>query len=350
VHLNDSGRNGGGDRPVRVEDVAREAGVSPITVSRALSSPQKLKPETLERVMTAVAKTGYVVNPIASSLRSGRSSIVMVFVASLRNPIFANAIQGTMEAFEGSRFKLMFSQVGYSGELRSDIVETVIPFRPAAVMFTGVVEDPELRRAVKSLNVPVMEMWGGPQAPIDMLVGSSTYEAGRVMGRHFGMQGFRRIAHFGHTVGRGADRLRGFRDGLSEYGRTIDRLVPMEGTSSLSDGSSAFDAILDTMPDCDAIFCGTDLLAVGALIAANRRGIAVPERVALAGFGDLDFASQIDPGITSVDVSDHEMGRRAGEMLRDRLEGAATVEPVIHLPVTLKVRASTGAKNENSGP
>jgi LacI family gluconate utilization system Gnt-I transcriptional repressor len=291
--------------------------------------------------MEAVERTGYVVNPIASTLRSGRSSIVTVFVSSLRNPIFANAIQGTMDAFEGSRFQLMFSQVGYAGGQRSDIVQNVIPFRPAAVMFTTVVEDPALRRDLKALNVPIMEMWSSGQEPLDMLVGSSTYEAGQVMGRHFAERGYRRIAYFGHTLSRGADRLRGFREALAESGRTVAHVLPMEGTSRLADGSAAFDAILEAMPDCDAIFCGTDLLAVGALIAANRSGIPVPGQVALAGYGDLDFASQIEPGITTVDISDYEMGRRAGEMLRQRLEGEAIREPVIHLPVTLKARAST---------
>ncbi len=92
--LNDSDTAGGGRRPVRIEDVAREAGVSPITVSRALATPQKVKQETRERVLQAVEKTGYVVNSIASSLRSGRSSIVTVFVASLLNPHFASAVQG----------------------------------------------------------------------------------------------------------------------------------------------------------------------------------------------------------------------------------------------------------------
>ena len=106
--MNHMGKDGGrAARPVRVEDVAREAGVSPITVSRALSAPHKVRPETRERVMAAVLKTGYVVNSIASSLRSGRSSTVTVFVASLLNPHFAAAMQGALDAFEGSRFRLM---------------------------------------------------------------------------------------------------------------------------------------------------------------------------------------------------------------------------------------------------
>jgi LacI family gluconate utilization system Gnt-I transcriptional repressor len=112
--LKDTSRANGAGRTVRVEDVAREAGVSPITVSRALSAPHKVKSDTRQRVMEAVARTGYVVNTIASTLRSGRSPIVTVFVASLENPHFASAVQGALDAFEGSRFHLMFAQTGYS--------------------------------------------------------------------------------------------------------------------------------------------------------------------------------------------------------------------------------------------
>src|SRR5690606_27569977 len=100
---------------VRVEDVAREAGVSPITVSRALNTPSLVREETRERVNQAVARTGYVVNSIASTLRSGRSKIITVFVASLQNPHLSAEAQGIIDAFEGTLYRLMFSQTGWRG-------------------------------------------------------------------------------------------------------------------------------------------------------------------------------------------------------------------------------------------
>ncbi len=247
--------------------MAREAGVSPITVSRALSAPQKVRAETRERVMDAVARTGYVVNPIASSLRSGRSSIVTVFTASLQSPHFAAAMQGTIDAFEGSRFQLMFAQTGYSEHLRADVVEASLPFRPAGVMFTGVVRDEDTRQALRRLGVPVMEMWGDGIDAIDMLVGSSTLEGGRLMGQHFGERGYRHIAYCGHTVDRGSERLDGFRSGLQPFGADVELVLPLEGTRTFADGMAAMERVLTALPNCDAVFFGTDVLAAGAMLA-----------------------------------------------------------------------------------
>lgn len=329
------------DRAVRVEDVAREAGVSPITVSRALRTPELVKPETRQRVAEAVARTGYVVNSIASSLRSGRSAIVTVFVASLRNAHFANAIQGTLDAFEGSRFRLMFAQTGEDDELGPDAVESVAPFRPAGVIFTGVVRNPQSRALLQALGAPVVEMWSDSGSPLDMYVGSSTREGGRLMGDYFGRGGWRRIVYCGHVRGRGAERLDGFRAGLSAHGIAVALVHPMNGTNGLGEGMAAFDDILAECPDCDAIFFGTDIMAIGALLRARQRGIAVPGQISIAGYGDLEFARLVEPPLTTVRVEDYLLGRRAGEMLLSRLGGAELTEPVIHVPVTLEVRGST---------
>ena len=331
----------GPNRPVRVEDVARVAGVSPITVSRALSYPHKVKDETRKRVADAVAQTGYVVNSFASSLRSGRSSIITVFVSSLQNPHFAASMQGIVDAFESSNFHLMFAQTGYSEALEIDVVNSVLPFRPAGVVFTGVVRSDETRAALQRLGTPVMEMWGYRPDPIDMLVGFSNADGGRLIGEHFGQQGFKHIAYSGHTLERGVERIAGFRAGLEAYGATLELLVPMEGTRSISDGMTALDQILRDLPNCDAVFFGTEILAVGASLRARKLGIAMPSQLAIAGFGDLDFAPHLLPPLTSVHLADYDMGLAAGRMLLRRLNGEVIANPIQVLPVTLEIRAST---------
>jgi LacI family gluconate utilization system Gnt-I transcriptional repressor len=332
------------NRAVRVEDVAREAGVSPITVSRALSSPHKVKPETRQRVMEAVARTGYVVNSIASSLRSGRSSIVTVFVASLQNPHFATAVQGALEAFEGSRFHLMFAQTGYSQPLGAEIVETVKPFRPAGVMFTGVVLGDEAREAMRRFGVPVVEVWGEPSKAIDIVAGASIFEGTRMMGEHFAEQGYRRVAYCGQTHMPGGIGLDGFRQGYEAEGRKLAYVLAKEGTGTLARGISSLDEILAAVPDCDAIFFGSDLLACGAMIRGRDRGIDIPGQIAIGGYGDLEFASHLNPPLTTLHASDYETGKLAGKGLRQRLEGGPASDPVIQVPMRLVVRASTPRK------
>ena len=342
--MNNSEKFGGADKSVRVEDVAREAGVSPITVSRALSTPQKVRPETRQRVMEAVSRTGYVVNSIASSLRSGRSSIVTVFVASLLNPHFAAAMQGALDAFEGSRFRLMFTQSGYVDEIEAEIVEVIRPFGPAAVMFAGTPLRAAARDALRRVGVPIMEMWSGADDPIDMVAGASIEAGAYLMGEHFVRRGYRHIVYAGQTKVPGGIGLAGFRRGVEETGGKLGFTLAIEGTGTLSAGIDALDRIRKEYPECDAIYFGSDLLAVGAQIAARQRGLQLPRDLAMSGYGDLEFARHLTPALTTVQVSDYETGRLAGLALRKRLETGERSGPIIQVPMHLIVRDSTPAK------
>ena len=325
---------------MRIEDVAREAGVSPITVSRALSSPEKVRTETRQRVLDAVEKTGYVVNSIASSLRSGRSSIVTVFVSSLLNPHLAAAIQGALDAFEGSRYRLMFAQTGLTEGVKAEIVELIRPFSPAAVMFVAIPVLGAARDRLRATGVPVMEVWGG-EVPVDMAEGASIADGARLMGAHFARQGYRHIAYCGLTRTPGGAGLEGFRAGLEAGGAALGHVLSFEGSASLASGIAAFHQIRASYPQCDAIYFGSDLLAVGAQLAARASGLALPADMAMAGYGDLDFAAHATPPLTTIEVSDYETGRRAGQALRTRLEGGTPSGPVIQVPMRLIVRDST---------
>jgi LacI family transcriptional regulator, gluconate utilization system Gnt-I transcriptional repressor len=311
-------------------------------VSRALSHPDKVKDETRQRILAAVSETGYVLNRFASSLRSGSSRIVQVFASNLVNPHFATSIQGTIDAFEGSPFHLMFAQIGYSEMLEVDVVNTALPFRPAGVIFTGVVRAEATREALSKLDIPIVEMWGHSDDPLDMLVGFSNTDGGRLMGEHFGQRGFRRIAYSGHATERGAERIAGFRDGLGKYSAELALIHPMEGTRGVTDGMGAFDDILASLPGCDAMFFGTDVLAIGALLRAQERNIAVPGQVAIAGFGGLDFTAHVKPGLTTLNIEGYEMGLTAGRMMLARLNDETVERPIFDYPITLIERQSTG--------
>lgn len=323
---------------VRVEDVAREAGVSPITVSRTLSNPEKVREETRKRVEAAVAKTGYVLNRFASSLRSGRSTIISAFVSNLSNPHFATAIQGCADALEGSRYHLLMAQTGYSDHMQTSMLHEVLPFRPAAILFTGLVSSEALREQLANMDIPVVEMWDYRPDPVDMLVGFSNAEGGRLLGAHFAERGYETIAFVGRTEDRGQQRLSGFIQGL---GRAPDLVLPIEGGSNINDGMAALTRILEELPDCDAILFGSDILAVGALLQARKLKIDIPGQLAIAGYGDLEFSRHVTPAITTVHVSGYEMGYAAGEMLLKRLNGEAITDRVMVTPIHLEVRETT---------
>lgn len=331
----------GTERAVRVEDVARLAGVSPITVSRTLRTPDLVKPETRRRVSEAVAKTGYVVNSIASSLRSGQSSFISVLVASLRNVHYAAGVQGLIDAFEGSHFKLTFAQAGYAEDISAEQVRAMLPFKPAAFVFLGVVRDLEAREYLGSLDIPVLEMWGEAVSPIDMLVKSPAAQAGGLLGEHFAQMDFQSIVYVGHTGSRAHSRIEGIRAALQRHGKDLALVLPVEGTTEIEDGIAVVDTVLGRLPDCDAMMFGTDVLAAGAMLRLQELGIAIPGRIAVSGYGDLDFSGHLRPGLTTIRTSPYEVGRRGGELLLQRLSGGELDSPVIQVPLSLQVREST---------
>lgn len=329
------------NRPVRVEDVARVAGVSPITVSRALSYPEKVKEETRKRVAEAVAQTGYVVNSFASSLRSGRSPVVAVFSSNVRNPHFANVLLGCTEVLEDNGYQLLHARVGESAEEQRRRIASMTPFRPAAMLFTDLLKPDLDRGIISSQGIPVVEMWDQRTDPVDMLVTMWEEEAGRTMGRHFVERGYTRIAYAGLLFERGRCRLDGFRAALREAGRECELVLSLSEGWEPDAGAAAFDEIVARLPDCDAILFGSDILAAGALSAARRRKIGVPTDIAVAGFGDIPVASHLDPPLTSLGVSSLEMGRRAGQMLLSRLGGREIGERIVSYPAVLHAREST---------
>lgn len=325
-------------RAVRVEDVAREAGVSPITVSRALSNPEKVRAETRQKVEEAVARTGYVVNRFASTLRSGRSTLIPVFVPSLENPHVARAVQGCIDALDGSRYHVLMAQTGASEQMQATMLAEVLPFRPAALVFNGMIHSEKMREQLRAMAIPVMEMWELMADPIDMMVGLCNRESGSLLGKHFRQRRFTKVAYVGRTTDGGAVRMTGFAEA---FGRNFDHVLQLADERSFNDGMLGFAAVMKALPDCDAILFGSDVLAVGAMLQARKMHIPVPGQVAIAGYGDLEFAPHISPSLTTVHVSAYDMGRLAGTMLRKKLGGEAIPETKVVTPVRLECRDST---------
>jgi LacI family gluconate utilization system Gnt-I transcriptional repressor len=220
----------------------------------------------------------------------------------------------------------------------------MLPFRPAAILFTGVVRNEGARAYLKSLNVPVMEMWGETDDPVDMLVSSPGFRGGELLGEHLGEQGYRRIAYVGHTNSRSSVRIDGVNAALQKYGCQISLLIPVEGTSEMEDGVAAFDQIKAQLPDVDAMMFGTDVLAAGALVRAQELGIAVPGQLGITGYGDLFFAGHTRPALTSIRTSAYTVGQTAGKMLLSRLGGHLPAERIIQVPVHLEVRGTTARR------
>ncbi len=334
------GRETTGGAPPRIEVVASRAGVAPITVSRVLRHPEKVNVETRRRVLEAIEATGYASNPHARALRSGRSNIVVAFVSNILSQQFGLAVRTFAAELEPDGYEVMVGQTSYSYAKEVAMIQSLRGIRPAAVMFTGVIELEENRRALRELDIPVVETWAFPRDPIDMLVGFSNVDAGAMAARRLASAGHRRVAFVGRASGRGVLRLDGFRRAAAESGQEIVREIILRDVSGLADGRAAYRALAADRRGAEAVFCANDLLAAGFLIEARTDGLVIPRDLAIIGFGDNDVATQGDPGLTTITFDAETIGRTAGRLVLDRFSGVTSAEVHRTVPLTIVERGS----------
>lgn len=327
------------EQPVRMKDVAHAAGVSTITVSRALNTPGKLAPATLRVVRAAIERLRYVPNLTAGSLSSNRSRIVAVIVPTIASSIFSETINGLAQTLAPHRYQLLLGQTGYRAAEESALVDAFLGRRVDGLVLTGVVHARGVRSRLQRSGIPVVETWDLTARPIDMVVGFSNRAAGHAAALYLTAKGYRSLAFIGGTDDRSAKRLAGFREGARE-GRAVTvpaTLLPV--SSSPSDAAAALAGMLARQAP-RAVFCTNDMLAAGVLFECVRRRIDVPGRLAVMGFADLPIAAAIEPSLTSVQVHATEIGQRAGAMLLRSLAGDLSGERIVDLGFSVVERAS----------
>jgi len=325
----------------RMEDVARLAGVSIITVSRVINQPDKVAPATRARVEAAIARIGYVPNLTAGSLASAKSRIIGAIVPTIDNSIFAETIRGLSQTLGPRGYQLLLGQTGYDSGAEDELVAAFLGRRVDGLVLTGVQHSALTRKRLVGAGIPVVETWDLSPSPIDMVAGFSNYAAGRELARHLLARNYRRLGAAGGADERTTARLAGFQDAVNEVqGATMTRLLLPAGTS-FEGGRDALGQLLARNAHLDAIFFSNDVLAVGALMECRRRNLRVPEDLAIAGFADLDVAAVCEPPLTTVHVGSRQIGTEAARLLLTRLEGGDVEEPVRDLGFTVVARGST---------
>lgn len=324
----------------RIEEVAARAGTSPITVSRVLRDPAKVAPATRARVTAAIAALGYIPNLSASSLASRRSGIVGLLVPTIDNSIFAATVQGLTDAIAMAGLQLLLGDFRYSEEGERTLVRALVGRQPEALVVVGVVRDAALRDMLLRLAIPVIETWDLTAQPVDAVVGFSNKAAGAAMARHLVERGRRRLAFVGGRDHRAQARAAGFAAVLKRAGAPAPVIELVDG-ATIAEGRRAVAHVLSKAPKTEGVFFATDILAVGGLLECQRCGIAIPSQLAIAGLGDLEIARELAPALTTVRIPAYEIGRRAGEIVIDRVRGETAERRVFDLGFSIVVREST---------
>ncbi len=329
------------DRPaVTLRQVAERAGVSMITVSRAINTPHQVSERTRVRVQEAVSSMGYVPNLIAGGLRSARSHVVTALVPTLTGPLFGEMVQALTDALELRGFQVMLGQVGYAHSREDELLRAIVGRRPDGIVVTGIMHSPEGRRMLMASGIPVVETWDFTDTPIDMLVGLRHEELGAGVCEHLFAKGRRRLALLSGGDERAARRARGFEAAAVRLGLHKPAVRLGKSPTTHADGREGLAALLADAPDIDAVFCSSDMLALGVLTEARVRGIDVPHRLAVVGFGDIDFAQTVSPSLSTVRIDGTRMGQTAAHLIADRAEGKAVEEPVVDIGFSIIERES----------
>ncbi|KVH43285.1 LacI family transcriptional regulator [Burkholderia diffusa] len=306
-----------------MSDVARLAGVSKMTVSRVLAG-HSVAADTRERVCRAIDQLGYVADAAAGALSSGRSEFVAVLVPSLSSSNFSDTVRGLTDALEPHGLQLLLGDTDYDLEREERLVRSMLRHQPRCIALTGAQHTDATRKLLERSAIPVVEMWDLPKRPIDTAVGFSNVRAARAMVRHLAQRGYRRIGFLGGASvldRRGQDRLNGYQAEIKALGLGEPRIVRLgDSPITMSHGGPAMAALLEQWPDTDAVMCVSDMSAFGAIMECQRRGLAVPADIAVAGFGNFEVAACCHPTITTVSVDAYGIGVRTGDALLAALQ------------------------------
>jgi LacI family gluconate utilization system Gnt-I transcriptional repressor len=330
-----------GSGAVTLHDVAKLAGVAPITASRALNSPEQVSDEVRRKVGEAIARTGYVPNILAGGLASSRSRLVAAVVPTISGPVFLETIRSLTDALAEHGYQLMLGQSGYVGNREDALLNAIIGRRPDGIVLTGIVHSADGRKRLLSAGIPVVETWDLTPTPIDMLVGFSHVEVGRAVARFLQASGRRRLAIVSGSDERAQRRQHAYEAAAQDLGLAAVRAVVVPAPTTLKSGRAAVAELMQG-PGIDAVFCSSDLLALGVMTEARARGIEVPGQLAIVGFGDLEFAADLHPALTTVRINGAAIGRQAAQFVVDRAEGRAVDPRVIDIGFSVIERQTAG--------
>lgn len=304
---------------VTIRDVAAEAGVSITTVSRALNDSGRVGAATRDRVVSAARRLGYEPNDLARSLHGKATGTIAVLVPDITNPFFPELVKGVQEIATAHGRLLLLCQTSEDTDIA---VQELLHLRrkrvDGVVLVGGLARGEELSAALAGL--PVVTVDRDMTIESAWVVRSDHRHGGRLATEHLIELGHERIAHIRGParLSVAGDRHDGYREALENAGLPYDESLVVEGDFLEESGYDGLRALRRRRRPFSAVFCGNDLMAIGALRALEDVGLAVPQEVSVVGFDDIHLASYLRPGLTTVHQPIQTLGRRAAELLIGR--------------------------------
>jgi LacI family transcriptional regulator, repressor for deo operon, udp, cdd, tsx, nupC, and nupG len=333
-------------RKPTISDVARRAGTSTATVSRALAAPEKVTEPTRKLVIEAVRKTGYVPNLAARNLRTNKTRTILAVLPDFGNVFFSKVLRGISDTLVAKGYSLIIAdtrnnparEAQYADFIRAGRVDGVLLLNGRSIL-TG--------RKGHASTVPTVSLCERIPRSRFPHVETDNREAARVMTAHLASLGHRRIGYVRGPLTNVLEheRFAGYRDALHEAGLAYEPELVTSGDFTLESGEAAAEVYLAASRLPDAIFACNDEMAMGLIRGLTAADIVVPRDVSVAGFDDIEFAEAYNPPLTTVRQARRDIGERAADLLLRLIEGERPKQREITLGAELVVRKSTAPRD-----
>jgi len=328
-----------------IRDVARKAKVSVATVSRVLNTPSRVRLNTREKVLRAMEQCHYVYNALAGSLSARKTTMLGVIIPTITNPIFATVTKGIQDYAARSGYSILLGNTDYNEENEVQLINLFQEKRIDGVIFNGPWRSAPLILRMKSAKLPFVITWQKVKdKEVNFVAFDNFRSAYRSVEYLIGL-GHRRIGMIAGKFSvseRALVRWQAYRKCLGDHDLAYDPKLVLEKGYSFSDGKEAMAHLLCLPSPPTAVFCGNDVLAIGAMVEAKESGMKIPEDLSVAGFDDMEISAFYDPPLTTVAVPAYEMGRMAAKILIENIRGQSQAPQQYVLEANLIVRGSTG--------
>ena len=341
-------RSSRGGNSVTVQDLATAAGVSVASVSRALNNSDKVSDDVRRRVRDAANRLGYVPHAAARALASQSTHTIGAVVPTLENPNFAIGVEALQKRLTLAGYTLFVASCGYDMDQERQQVETLVTRGVDGIMLVGALHSPGLHDFLRSRGIPFVDTWvmsGDPRVPS---IGFDNTAAAVQMTDFLldlGHKNFGVIAGVTKSNDRAVARVKGIRKALKARGLPLKQERMIERPYRIVDGQLAMRALMTEKNRPTAVICGNDVLAFGAMLECQRLGIKIPGEVSIVGFDDLDFASQLVPPLTTINVPADQIGDAAATYLLAAVENRPNLLAP-QISVNLVVRGSTAPPSD----
>lgn len=332
---------------MRIGDVAAAAGVSLMSVSRALRGVDGVSEATRARILAVARHLDYSPNSNARALSVANSDLIGISLPTFANDVFADILLGMRGTFEQAGYSSVIDTTEYDPHAEWKWAERLLSWRPAAMILTGTDHLPELVERLRASGVPTLEIWDYSADPIDLCVGIDHRAAGGAIGDHAVTLGYRNAVFIGAPEGRDRradNRRRGLEDAFARVQDGTVRTIGLSNPNAFANGAQGMrEALSLPGPPIDIAFFLNDHMAFGGMMACGELGLSVPGDIGVAGFNQLGLTAVLPVPLTTVATPRHQMGVTGARHLLARIHGVRP-KRAIALPVKVLPGATTALR------